>query len=46
MVAVVLGASAINEVRQGEILSGLVILAVALGVAGLWHLVRRYADRP
>jgi hypothetical protein len=45
-VAIVLGAEAINEgVREHDVVLGLIIGAVALGVVGLWYLVRWYEAR-
>jgi hypothetical protein len=45
MVAIVIGANAINEAREHEFASAAIFAVVALGFVGLWRLLRWYEAR-
>jgi hypothetical protein len=46
VMAVVIGANAINEARLHHLGTGAILAVVAIGFVGLWRLVRWYAARP
>jgi len=43
--AIVIGANAINEAREHEFASAAMFAVVALGLAGVWRLLRWYEAR-
>ena len=44
--AIVIGANAINEAREHELVTGGLFALVALTLLGLWRLLRWYENRP
>jgi len=44
-VAIAIGANAINEAREHEFASAAIFAVVALGLVGLWRLLRWYEAR-
>jgi hypothetical protein len=43
--AIAIGANAINEAREHELATAAICAVAALGLVGLWRLVRRYQAR-